>query len=86
MQSLHDAQTSPSLQPMVQALMHSNNLLPPSFLPTTRLMHQIKWLNPHVKEEEALGIQKRKNTRMRLHLKGDPSPILLTVHQKGAAV
>ena len=26
-QSLHDAQTNPSLQPMVQALMCSNNLL-----------------------------------------------------------
>ena len=29
-QSLHDAQTNPSLQPMVQALMRSNNLLPPN--------------------------------------------------------
>ena len=29
-QSLHDAQTNPSLQPMVQALMCSNNLLPPN--------------------------------------------------------
>ena len=29
-QSLHDAQTNPSLQPMVQALMHSNNLIPPN--------------------------------------------------------
>ena len=27
-QSLHDAQTNPSLQPMVHALMRSNNLLP----------------------------------------------------------
>ena len=27
-QSLHDAQTNPSLKPMVQALMHSNNILP----------------------------------------------------------
>ena len=27
-QSLHDAQANPSLQPMVQALMRSNNLLP----------------------------------------------------------
>ena len=30
MQTLHDAQTNPSLQPMVQALMRSNNLLPPN--------------------------------------------------------
>ena len=30
MQSLHDAQTNPSLQPMVQALMRSNNLVPPN--------------------------------------------------------
>ena len=29
-QSLHDAQANPSLQPMVQALMRSNNLLPPN--------------------------------------------------------
>ena len=29
-QSLHDAQTNPSLQPMVQVLMHSNNLIPPN--------------------------------------------------------
>ena len=29
-QSLHDAQTNPSLQPMVQALMCSNNLVPPN--------------------------------------------------------
>ena len=29
-QSLHDAQTNPSLQPMVQAVMRSNNLLPPN--------------------------------------------------------
>ena len=29
-QSLHDAQTNPSLQPMVQALMYSNNLIPPN--------------------------------------------------------
>ena len=29
-QSLHDAQTNPSLQPMVQALMRSNNLIPPN--------------------------------------------------------
>ena len=29
-QSLHDAQTNPSLQPMMQALMHSNNLIPPN--------------------------------------------------------
>ena len=29
-QSLHDAQTNPSLQPMVQALMQSNKLLPPN--------------------------------------------------------
>ena len=28
-QSLHDVQTNPSLQPMVQALMGSNNLIPP---------------------------------------------------------
>ena len=28
-QSLHDAQANPSLQPMVQVLMRSNNLLPP---------------------------------------------------------
>ena len=28
MQSLHDAQANPSLQPMVHALMRSNNLLP----------------------------------------------------------
>ena len=28
-QSLHDAQTNPSLQPMVKALMRSNNLPPP---------------------------------------------------------
>ena len=30
MQSLHDAQTNPSLQPIVQALMRSNNLIPPN--------------------------------------------------------
>ena len=29
-QSLHDAQANPSLQPMVQELMRSNNLLPPT--------------------------------------------------------
>ena len=29
-QSLHDAQTNPSLQPMVQVLMCSNNLIPPN--------------------------------------------------------
>ena len=29
-QSLHDAQANPSLQPMVQALMRSNNILPPT--------------------------------------------------------
>ena len=49
-------------------------------------MHLIKWLNPHTKEEEASRIQKRKNTHLRLHLKGDASPILLTVHQRDATV
>ena len=29
-QSLHDAQTNPSLQTMVHVLMRSNNLLPPN--------------------------------------------------------
>ena len=29
-QLLHDAQTNPSLQPMVHALMRSNNLIPPN--------------------------------------------------------
>ena len=29
-QSLHDAQTNPSLQSMAQALMHSKNLIPPN--------------------------------------------------------
>ena len=29
-QLLHDAQPNPSLQPMVNALMRSNNLLPPN--------------------------------------------------------
>ena len=29
-QLLHDAQTNPSLQPMVQALMCSNNIIPPN--------------------------------------------------------
>ena len=29
-QSLHDAQANPSLQPMVQALKRSNNILPPN--------------------------------------------------------
>ena len=45
-------------------------------------MHEIKWLKPHVKEEEALRILIRKNIRLRLHLEGDAFPVLLTVHQK----
>ena len=55
-----------------------------SFLPTTRLMHQIKWLNPHTKEEEAPEILIKKNISLRWHLEGDTSPILLTVHKKEA--
>ena len=49
-------------------------------------MHQIKWLNPHAKEEEALEILIRKNICLRLHLKEDASLVLLIVHQREAAV
>ena len=49
-------------------------------------MHQIKWPNPHIKEEEALGILIRKNIHLRLHLAGDTSPVLLTMHKKEAYI
>ena len=49
-------------------------------------MHQIKWLNPHVKEEEAPEILIRKNIHLRLHLEGDASLVLLIMHQREATV
>ena len=49
-------------------------------------MHRIKWLNAHTKEEEALEILMRKNICLRLHFKGDASPILLTVHEREVAI
>ena len=49
-------------------------------------MHQIKWLIPHRKEEEALKILIRKNDCLRWHLEGDVSHVLLIVHQREAAV
>ena len=49
-------------------------------------MHQIKWLIPHRKEEEALKILIRMKDRLRWHLEGDVSHVLLIVHQREAAV
>ena len=57
-----------------------------SFLLTARLMLKFTWLNPHKKEDEALKIQRRRNTRLRLHLEGDKSLDLPIVHLNRATV
>ena len=50
------------------------------------LMHQVTRLNPLLKEDEALRIQKRRNTHLRLHLEGDEFHVLLIMHLNVATV
>ena len=59
-QSLHDAQTNPSLQPMVQTLMCSNNLIPPNQVDAPNQV-----VESSCKEEEVPKILIRKNIHLR---------------------
>ena len=81
-QSLHDAQANPSLQPMVQALMISNNLLPS----TSHVDATNHLVEPSHKGGKIPKIQIRRNTCLRLHLEGDKFHVLLIMHLNIAAI